>query len=93
MAKAPLEVRSLARQHTEQAIQTLVEVMNNPKAQSRSRVSAAQSLLDRGWGKPKETIDHGVTGELAELLRVIDGRTRGLPLPVPKLNGSTEHVH
>ena len=94
MTKATIEVRSLARQHTEAAISTLVEVMNNPKAQSRSRVSAAMALLDRGWGKPKETHEHGVTSELAELLKAIDGQTRGLPTVPPGVyrNGSNGQV-
>ena len=29
--------------------------------------------------RDKQTVEHGVTGEVAELLRAIDGATRGLP--------------
>jgi len=93
MPKAPIEVRSYARQHTKEAIDTLVEIMRNPKCQSRSRVSAASLLLDRGWGKARETLEHGVTSELGELLQLIDGRTRGLPTPILRANGATDHVH
>ena len=57
MAKAPLEIRSLARQHTELAIRTLVQVAASKKAPESSRVAAASALLDRGWGKPKQEVE------------------------------------
>lgn len=43
---------SLAREHTERAIDTLAEVMKDPFAENRERIAAANSLLDRGHGKP-----------------------------------------
>ncbi len=48
---ATINVRELARQHTENAINALVELLNNPE--SPQRAIAANSLLDRGFGKPK----------------------------------------
>jgi hypothetical protein len=57
MAKAPLEIRSLARQHTDLAIRTLVQVAASKKAPESSRVAAASALLDRGWGKPKQEVE------------------------------------
>ncbi len=45
------EVQSLARHFTEDALKTLVGIMNDPEASVSSRVSAAQTILDRGWGK------------------------------------------
>ena len=56
MAKAPIEIRSLARQHTEAAINTLVRIMNNENATESARVASANSLLDRGWGKAPQTL-------------------------------------
>jgi len=47
----------LARSHTEAAINTLVGIMNQPEAPQAARVSAANSILDRGWGKPAQPID------------------------------------
>jgi hypothetical protein len=46
----------LARSHTENAISTLAEVMNDPFAENKDRVKAADSLLDRGHGKPSQAI-------------------------------------
>ena len=51
MAKTPTEIKSLARAHTEKAIKVLVGIMNQKKAPMAARVSAAQALLDRGWGR------------------------------------------
>lgn len=51
MAKAPQEIKSLARAHTAKAIKTLVGIMGQAKAPAAARVAAAQALLDRGWGK------------------------------------------
>jgi len=53
------EVQELARQHTSGAVETLVSIMGNPKAAPAARVSAANALLDRGYGKPPQHI----TGE------------------------------
>lgn len=50
-------VRELARQHTDDAIQTLAEVMNNAQENSRARVAAAEALLDRGWGRPDSSVN------------------------------------
>jgi hypothetical protein len=57
MAKAPIEIRSLARSHTASAIKTLAGIMNEKKAPAAARVSAAQALLDRGWGKAPQPLD------------------------------------
>ena len=50
------EVKELARAHTAAAIETLVAIMDNPKAAPAARVSAANALLDRGYGKPPQHI-------------------------------------
>lgn len=56
MAKALADIRSLARAHTETAIRVLAGIMNEPEAPHAARVSAANSILDRGWGKPVQAI-------------------------------------
>lgn len=59
MAKASTEIRSLARAHTESAINALVGIMNQSEAPPAARVSAATALLDRGWGKPAQPLTGG----------------------------------
>jgi hypothetical protein len=56
MAKTPTDIRSLARAHTASAINCLVGVMENGTSEP-AKVSAAQALLDRGWGKPSQPVD------------------------------------
>jgi len=50
------EVKELAREHMPAAIEALVSIMNNTKASDAARVSAANALLDRGYGKPPQHI-------------------------------------
>jgi hypothetical protein len=56
MAKAATDIRSLARSHTESALKVLAGIMNEPEAPPAARVAAANSLLDRGWGKPTQPV-------------------------------------
>ena len=57
MAKSPLEIKSLARSHTEAALRTLAAIMRQSKAPAAARVAACQALLDRGWGKPTQGVE------------------------------------
>lgn len=50
--KDEARVAELARSYTAEAIDTLVELMRHGK-DDRVRGTAAQALLERGWGKPK----------------------------------------
>lgn len=59
MAKATTDIRSLARSHTDTAINTLKGIMQQKTAPAAARVAAATALLDRGWGKAPQAI----TGE------------------------------
>lgn len=50
------EIKSLARTQTRQAFETLVQIMRDKNAPAHARVSAANAILDRGWGKPMQPI-------------------------------------
>lgn len=58
MAKTPTDIRSLARSHTQKALNVLVGIMEQTEAPPAARVAAANSLLDRGWGKPVQAISN-----------------------------------
>jgi hypothetical protein len=49
----------LARSHTEAAINVLTGIMNQSAAADSARVAAANSLLDRGWGKAAQPVTGG----------------------------------
>ena len=50
----------LARTHTEDAITCLVKVMKSGESEA-ARVTAANSILDRAYGKPVQALDHSST--------------------------------
>src|SRR5262245_13957302 len=50
MARAPTDIRSMARAHTKTALNTLTTIAARGTSES-ARVAAAQALLDRGYGK------------------------------------------
>ena len=52
------QLAALARSHTETAIQTLVDIMKNEASSDAGRVSAVNSILDRGYGKAPVTVDN-----------------------------------
>jgi hypothetical protein len=72
MAKAPIEIRSLARAHTAGAIKTLAGIMNETKSPAAARVSAAQALLDRGWGKAPQPLDGDGEGGAINLVTRVE---------------------
>lgn len=51
------EVRDAFRARTLDALSILVEIMMDRRAKGQDRVRAAEAVLDRGWGRPKESID------------------------------------
>lgn len=67
-----VKVRDLARAHTEDAIAALVSIMTDPDGDTGPRVRAAEALLDRGWGKPSQPLDH--QGEAFSLVLHLGGK-------------------
>ena len=59
MPKSITEIRSLARSHTRSALNILVQIMRNKDATPAARVTAANAILDRGWGKAIQAIENG----------------------------------
>jgi hypothetical protein len=56
--KATRTVKEAAQEYTDEALKTLVAVMNDEAAPPAARVSAANGVLDRGHGKPGIYVDH-----------------------------------
>jgi hypothetical protein len=70
MRKAIAEIRSLARSHTKTAVNVLVGVMRSKDATHAARVSAANSILDRGWGKAAQALGNSDDGTLELIHRI-----------------------
>lgn len=54
------DLRDLARSHTASALQVLLQVMEDASAAPSARVGAATAILDRGWGRPVQSIDASI---------------------------------
>lgn len=67
--RASLE--ELARTHTEAALAVLAKVMNEGESES-ARVSAANSMLDRGYGRPRQAVD--MSGDLNHKIENADAK-------------------
>lgn len=72
-------VAQLARQHTAEMVEVLVEVARDKL--HPQRVAAANAILDRGWGKPKESVglDARVEGSGVPVIQIVrvDGDSPG----------------
>jgi hypothetical protein len=56
-------IAEVARDHSDKAIQTLAEIAEDAQQPAAARVSAANSILDRAWGKSKQPIVGGDEGD------------------------------
>lgn len=48
-------IREMAREHSQDALAVLIQIAKGGESEA-ARVSAANSLLDRGYGKPSQVI-------------------------------------
>lgn len=55
VSKAKREIAEEAKQYAGQALVTLAEIMGDPDAPHSARVSAANAIIDRGYGKPHQS--------------------------------------
>lgn len=76
----------LARDYTDDVIETFVDVMRDPLAEHRDRLRAAENLVDRGFGKPITPLAVQHSGKLSHQLadmtdEELYARMRADPLP------------
>jgi hypothetical protein len=60
-AKADPRLKALAREQTERAIGVILECLED--SDKRVALKAAELLLDRGWGRPHQTVGGDPSGE------------------------------
>lgn len=94
------ELRLIARTHTRTAVAVLVGIMRCATAPAAARIAAANSLLDRGWGRPAQMLasDDGnpVAVRITEIVNNIvapkepvDGPVLAGETHVPQVSGPT----
>ena len=59
------DVRKLAREHGPDAIKKLKDIMDNASAPFSAQIMAANSLLDRGFGRPAQTVEATLNATIA----------------------------
>ena len=69
VSKAKKDLASLAKDHAEAALKTLVEIMTQGESET-ARISAANAILDRGYGKP---IQATVEAKAEDVPQAFDG--------------------
>jgi hypothetical protein len=89
-SKAARDVEEAAREHSAMALTTLAKICGDPKAPPAARISAATVILDRGYGRPAQTIHathrHEIDPETvtdAELARIASNAGAGDGAPDP----------
>jgi len=89
VAKAPLDIRSLARQHTHAAIGSLARIAADGESEA-ARVAACCALLDRGWGRaPQAHTGEDGEGDIRVTIRHI---VQGIAAQ-PQLEANNNVVH
>lgn len=76
--RPPLAYRQALKSMEPQALQTVQSVLR--MAPPAVRLRAAQDVLDRLHGKPKQPIDADITGGLADLLALAFGKEAPEPV-------------
>jgi hypothetical protein len=66
--KATADIREAAQEYSAQALQVLVKVATAGESEA-ARVAAANAILDRAHGKPRQAVD--VDGQLDATLTVV----------------------
>jgi hypothetical protein len=65
------EMQELARLHSVEAIETAVRIMRTGKSET-NRLMAVSMILDRAWGKPRQSVELEHQGQtLEEMLTAI----------------------
>lgn len=92
----PYNLKALCKIETLACIETLKKVRDDDGAPPAARVKASEAILDRGWGKPTQTVEMEVTnrapGELtrdelaAEAARILAGVGQGDPVGTGRPN-------
>ena len=81
VSQAKRDLAEMAKKYAEVALKTLVDVATDAKAPEAARVSAANGILDRAYGKPMQAVH--VAGTMAGALTVTYVTAPTGPAPTP----------
>lgn len=78
------EVQEMAKELTPQLVSNLFEIATNERANASARVQASVALLDRGWGRPKQSVDVRVDHNASGLANAIAAAQERMRLGEPQ---------
>jgi hypothetical protein len=85
--KRDLDLAAEARRHAHKALKALVEIVEDQEQPSSARISAANELLNRGYGSSPRAIDvnvsHSFSQELSAFLRQLHHQETGQVVESP----------
>lgn len=76
--KADIDLRNLAREHTKEAFDVLLQVMRSDD--DRTRMQAALAVMERAWGKPEQRITHDGSIDLTSARERLEALMARLPI-------------
>jgi hypothetical protein len=81
--KTPQEFKEIVKANTVLAVNTLLQIMSNPKAKDSDKIKAAEVIIDRAYGKAAQPIvgdsEHdAIQVEATQYTKMIVDRARKL---------------
>lgn len=80
VSAAKRAIAEVAREHCGAALAVLIEIARDKSASSAARVSAANAILDRGYGKPVPMVFEPTVDRFAQALVEISLRGSAMPI-------------
>jgi HEAT repeat protein len=77
VSEAKRALASIAQEHAETALNVLIDIAKSTTATDSARVSAANSILDRGYGKPPQAVTGADGGPVEIQVRTLADFYRG----------------
>lgn len=78
--KSPVEIilEQECRKYTEEALQVWVDAIRGEEVPWAAKLKAAENIVDRGYGKAKETIEHkmSISDVFADVVREVNEQRR-----------------
>ena len=85
VSAAKLAIAEAAQEHAHDALLMLVEIAKDATAPASARVSAANSIIERAYGRPIAPLQHGATDGFTQFLAEIS--RQGSAVPVAAVSG------
>lgn len=82
LPKVPLAatIQQLAKEKTQEAFETIIEIMKDVEVDASTRLAAAKQVLDRGWGRSKIVAEVNSTHvNVHEVLKVLSDKVKEPP--------------